>query len=106
MWRSTAGRYAPQAMVDLAQHQGQGPVLRKDIARRQEISSNYLAQLLVRLRRAGLIESVLGPGGGYVLAKPPVTAFLALNFIGSTTSTSRTGGRRDALRPDPRCPDR
>ena len=68
---STVGRYALRAMVDLAQHQGQGPVLRKDIAQRQEISSDYLAQLLARLRRAGLVESVLGPGGGYVLARSP-----------------------------------
>jgi Rrf2 family iron-sulfur cluster assembly transcriptional regulator len=56
-------------MVDLAQHDGQGPILRRDVAERQEISSDYLAQLFARLRRAGLVESVLGPGGGYVLAK-------------------------------------
>jgi len=66
---STAGRYALRAMVDLALHAGQGPVLRRDIAYRQEISSDYLAQLLVKLRRAGLVESVLGPGGGYMLAR-------------------------------------
>jgi Rrf2 family cysteine metabolism transcriptional repressor len=68
---STVGRYALRAMVDLAQHQGQGPVLRKDIAQRQELSSDYLAQLFAKLRRAGLVESVLGPGGGYVLARSP-----------------------------------
>jgi Rrf2 family iron-sulfur cluster assembly transcriptional regulator len=56
-------------MVDLAQHDGQGPVLRRDVAERQAISSDYLAQLFARLRRAGLVESILGPGGGYVLAK-------------------------------------
>jgi len=56
-------------MVDLALHQEQGPVLRKEIAERQEISSHYLAQLFVKLRRAGLVQSVLGPKGGYVLAR-------------------------------------
>jgi Rrf2 family cysteine metabolism transcriptional repressor len=66
---STVGRYALRAMVDLALHDGQGPVLRKDIARRQELSSDYLAQLFARLKRAGLVESVLGPGGGYILAR-------------------------------------
>ena len=66
---STVGRYALRAMVDLAQHDGQGPILRRDVAERQAISSDYLAQLFVRLRRAGLVESILGPGGGYVLAK-------------------------------------
>jgi len=66
---STLGRYALRAMVDLAQHEGQGPVLRQDIADRQEISSNYLAQLFAKLGRAGLVKSIFGPGGGYVLAR-------------------------------------
>ena len=66
---STAGRYALRAMVDLAQHAGQGPTQRNEIARRQEISSDYLAQLFARLRRGGLVYSVRGPGGGYVLGR-------------------------------------
>ena len=66
---STVGRYALRAMVELALYSGQGPISRKEIAERQEISSQYLAQLLAKLKRAGLIESVLGPGGGYVLAR-------------------------------------
>ena len=68
---STLGRYALRAMVDLARQDSQSPTLRKEIAERQEISSNYLAQLFLKLRRAGLIRSILGPGGGYVLAKSP-----------------------------------
>ncbi len=68
---STLGRYALRAMVDLALHQGETPVLRKDIVERQEISSNYLAHLFVKLKQAGLVESVMGPGGGYVLARDP-----------------------------------
>ena len=66
---STLGRYALRAMVDLAMQSSQSPTLRQEIAERQEISSNYLAQLFLKLRRAGLVRSVLGPGGGYVLAK-------------------------------------
>ena len=66
---STLGRYALRAMVDLALHQDQGPVLRKEIAERQELSSSYLAQLFAKLGRAGLVTSVFGPGGGYVLGK-------------------------------------
>ncbi len=66
---STLGRYALRAMVDLALYQDGGPVQRKDIVARQEISSNYLAHLFVKLREAGLIESVKGPGGGYTLAR-------------------------------------
>ncbi len=66
---STKGRYALRAMIDLGLHMDQGPVLRKGIADRQEISLHYIAQLFVELRKAGLIESVKGPGGGYVLAQ-------------------------------------
>jgi Rrf2 family protein len=67
---STAGRYALRAMVDLARHEGEGPILRQEIADRQAISADYLAQLFVKLRRAGLVNSVMGPGGGYELAQP------------------------------------
>jgi Rrf2 family protein len=56
-------------MIDLALHAGEGPVLRRDIAERQEISADYIEQLFVRLRRAGLIDSIRGPGGGYILAQ-------------------------------------
>jgi Rrf2 family protein len=66
---STKGRYALRAMIDLGLHIDQGPVLRKNIAERQEISLHYIAQLFVDLRKAGFIESVKGPGGGYVLAQ-------------------------------------
>ena len=65
---STKGRYAVMAMVDLAQHAGAGPVCLSDIAERQEISLSYLEQLFAKLRRGGLVKSVRGPGGGYLLA--------------------------------------
>jgi Rrf2 family iron-sulfur cluster assembly transcriptional regulator len=69
---STKGRYAVMAMTDLAVHTGQDgrAVSLADIAGRQEISQAYLEQLFARLRRAGLVKSVRGPGGGYRLAKP------------------------------------
>jgi len=66
---STVGRYALRAMVDLALHGDQRPIQRLDIAERQEVSEQYLAQLFVKLRRAGLVESVRGPHGGYTLAR-------------------------------------
>ena len=65
---STKGRYAVMAMVDLAQHSGVGPVSLAEIAGRQEISLSYLEQLFAKLRRGGLVKSVRGPGGGYLLA--------------------------------------
>jgi Rrf2 family protein len=66
---STRGRYALRAMVDLAQHAGDGPVSRQDIAERQEISADYVAQLFRHLQSAGLVEGVKGPGGGYRLTR-------------------------------------
>ena len=67
----TRGRYAVMAMVDLAKHSGGKPVCLSEIAEREEISLAYLEQLFARLRRHGLVRSVRGPGGGYVLAYAP-----------------------------------
>ncbi|MFQ6016622.1 MAG: Rrf2 family transcriptional regulator [Kiloniellaceae bacterium] len=65
---STKGRYAVMALVDLAMHSEDRPVSLADIAERQEISLSYLEQLFSKLRRGGLVKSVRGPGGGYLLA--------------------------------------
>lgn len=68
---STKGRYAVMAMVDLAScsaEKGRAVSL-ADIAERQEISLSYLEQLFGKLRRCGLVKSVRGPGGGYLLAR-------------------------------------
>ena len=66
-------------MVDLAQNFGQGPVLVRSIAERQEISSKYLHALLATLKSAKLVRSIRGSGGGYTLARPP--AEIRLNEI-------------------------
>ena len=66
---STKGRYAMVALADIAL-QGEGALVTLgDISKRQDISLPYLEQLFVKLRRAGLVESVRGPGGGYRLAR-------------------------------------
>lgn len=66
---STKGRYAVMAMADLAHHSSGRPVALAEVADRQEISLSYLEQLFGRLRRSGLVNSVRGPGGGYMLAR-------------------------------------
>jgi Rrf2 family iron-sulfur cluster assembly transcriptional regulator len=66
---STKGRYAVMAMADLAHHSSGKPVALADIAERQEISLSYLEQLFGGLRRGGLVNSVRGPGGGYLMAR-------------------------------------
>ncbi len=68
---STKGRYAVMALVDLAANAVGKPVVLADIADRQEISLSYLEQLFAKLRRGGLVKSVRGPGGGYLLANLP-----------------------------------
>ncbi len=67
---STKGRYAVMAMVDLAKNSKGHPVALAEIADRQEISLSYLEQLFAKLRKGGLVKSVRGPGGGYLLAHP------------------------------------
>lgn len=58
-------------MIDLASHNGGDAVPRSDIAWRQAISADYLAQLFRDLQRMGLVEGVKGPGGGYRLSRVP-----------------------------------
>ena len=68
---STKGRYAVTALADIALNGHEAAVPLADIAARQDISVAYLEQLFVRLRRAGLVTSLRGPGGGYRLARAP-----------------------------------
>ncbi len=68
---STKGRYAVMAMVDLATQAEDKPVTLAAIAERQEIPLAYLEQIFSRLKKAGLVQSVRGPGGGYRLARKP-----------------------------------
>ncbi len=68
---STRGHYGLKAMFDLALNYGEHPIPLKSIAERQGISDNYLEQLISVLRKAGLVKSVRGAQGGYILAREP-----------------------------------
>lgn len=68
---STKGRYAIRAMLDLALQSGDSPTMVKDISERQGISTLYLEQLFARLNNAGLVRSIRGPKGGFILTKSP-----------------------------------
>ncbi|MHB9096483.1 MAG: RrF2 family transcriptional regulator [Syntrophales bacterium] len=68
---STKGRYGVRLMIDLAAHYGDGPILLREIAKREEISEKYLSNLVNPLKATGLVEATRGVHGGYVLAKPP-----------------------------------
>jgi Rrf2 family cysteine metabolism transcriptional repressor len=73
---SSKGDYGLRALFDLAQRYGEGPIQSDDIATRQGIPVNYLNQLLITMRRAGLIDSLRGPQGGHMLARAPETITL------------------------------
>src|SRR5579872_4198937 len=81
MQLSTRGRYAVMALVDLATRQTLGcecgPICIAEIAKSQKLSPAYLEQLFGKLRRAGLVASARGPGGGYRLARPSDTIAIA-----------------------------
>lgn len=68
---STRGRYSLKLMVDIAEHGScDGPVSLSDVARRMKVSHGYLEHLARSLRRAGLLRSVVGRHGGYLLSRP------------------------------------
>ncbi len=68
---STKGHYAVQALVVIAARPEKKPVSLAVIAEEQGLSQNYLEQLFVKMRKAGLVKSVRGPGGGYLIARSP-----------------------------------
>jgi Rrf2 family iron-sulfur cluster assembly transcriptional regulator len=91
---TTKGRYAVTAMLDLALHRDEGPVTLADISSRQGISLSYLEQLFSRLRRAGLVESTRGPGGGYRLGRAADAIAIAevITAVDESVDATRCGG--------------
>jgi Rrf2 family iron-sulfur cluster assembly transcriptional regulator len=90
---STKGRYAMVALADLALQPEGSLVTLADVSKRQDISLPYLEQLFVKLRRAGLVESVRGPGGGYRLSRMPAEIRVSeiLAAVDETVSALHTG---------------
>lgn len=97
MQLTTRGRYAVTAMLDLALHDGQGPVSLADVSRRQDISLAYLEQLFAKLRRAGIVHSVRGPGGGYELDREAESIYVAeiIGAVDESVDTTRCQGSGD-----------
>ena len=74
---STKGQYGVRAMYEIARGYPETPVTIKEISERQDVSVAYLEQILNKLRKAGLIRSIKGPGGGYILNKSPEKVSIA-----------------------------
>ncbi|MDF2181920.1 Fe-S cluster assembly transcriptional regulator IscR [Neptuniibacter sp. CAU 1671] len=93
---TTKGRYAVTAMLDLALHEGNGPISLADISERQGISLSYLEQLFAKLRRNDLVRSVRGPGGGYQLNRKRSAINVAEVIDAVNESVDATGCRNQA----------
>lgn len=94
---TTKGRYAVTAMLDLALHNGGQPVSLAEISERQDISLSYLEQLFSKLRRAGLVTSMRGPGGGYQLNGTPENIVVSdiIAAVDESVDATRCGGMSD-----------
>jgi Rrf2 family iron-sulfur cluster assembly transcriptional regulator len=94
---TTKGRFAVTAMVDLALRQNRGPVTLAAISERQHISLSYLEQLFGKLRRAALVSSVRGPGGGYNLAQSTTAISVAdiVSAVDEPLDATQCGGKEN-----------
>ena len=94
---TTKGRFAVTAMVDLALRQNRGPVTLAAISERQHISLSYLEQLFGKLRRASLVSSTRGPGGGYNLAQAPASISVAdiVSAVDEPLDATQCGGKEN-----------
>ena len=100
MQLTTKGRYAVTAMLDLASNDSTKPVTLDMISQRQNISLSYLEQLFAKLRKASLVRSVRGPGGGYLLSVNAVDVTLTqiIEAVDENIDLRRCHGSKDCLR--------
>ncbi len=100
---TTKGRYAVTAMLDLAYHSQANPVTLTDIATRQTISLSYLEQLFARLRKAGMVKGVRGPGGGYTLSRNAGEINIAdiIEAVDEPVDSTKCGGKSNCHNEQP-----
>jgi len=100
MQLTTKGRYAVSAMLDLASNDSSRPVTLDMISQRQNISLSYLEQLFAKLRKASLVRSIRGPGGGYLLNVNPVDVTLTeiIEAVDENIDLRRCHGAKNCLR--------
>ena len=99
---TTKGRFAVTAMIDLGLRSTNGPVALAAISSRQQISLSYLEQLFGKLRRAELVESTRGPGGGYSLGRPSdeITVADIITAVDEPIDATGCGGRENCMGDD------
>ena len=96
---TTKGRFAVTAMIDLAMRHEEGPVALAGISERQRISLSYLEQLFGKLRRRDLVESVRGPGGGYLVARPldEISVAQIIQAVDEPMDATQCGGKQNCM---------
>ncbi len=94
---TSKGRYAVTAMLDVALHAQSNPVPLADISERQGISLSYLEQLFSKLRKAGLVSSIRGPGGGYKLGLEPSSISIGtiIGAVDESVDATKCQGKGD-----------
>ncbi len=97
---TTKGRYAVTAMLDLTVHKDRGPISLADISKRQDISLSYLEQLFSGLRKADLVASVRGPGGGYRLSRSSTEISIAqiVDAVNESIDITKCNGKGNCQR--------
>lgn len=92
---TSKGRYAVTAMIDIALNQEDGPITLALISQRQDISLSYLEQLFAKLKKAGLVTSARGPGGGYRLSRDcdQITISQIIHAVDEKLDARKCGGK-------------
>lgn len=104
---TTKGRYAVRAVANLAASHSDKPVSIKQLAEEEDISPEFLEQIFFRLKKAGIIRSVRGPGGGFILAKDPSEITIQDIFIAvgeGVKLTPCSNCSKTEMENDPECP--
>jgi len=88
---TTKARYGVMAVMEIGENGGDQPISLTTISQRQKISLSYLEQIFARLKKAGIVKSSKGPGGGYVLAKShaEITVAEIIKAIGEPIKMTR-----------------
>ena len=96
MLLTTKGRYAVMAVIEIAGNKANEPLSLLEISKRQKISLSYLEQIFSRLKKSGIVASVKGPGGGYILAKncKEITIANIIKAIGESIKMTRCSSEK------------
>lgn len=102
---TTKARYAVMAVIEIAEHEDAQPVSLQTISEKQKISLSYLEQIFARLKKAGIVESVKGPGGGYTLAKKrdEITAADIIKAMGEHVKMTRCSTKEGCVKVSSKC---